>query len=111
MRRNWSPSARSFAGALVFFVSATAAAPPAAAAGAQTPARSATLAAAAEARVAALEPAAVLAATQAPAAPAEGPEPFLKTPKGVIAVVLMAGVTAWLIQSRISNKVDSPGRQ
>ncbi len=38
-------------------------------------------------------------------------KPFLKTTKGVAALVLMAGVSAWLVQSRIHNKVVSPGRQ
>jgi hypothetical protein len=46
-----------------------------------------------------------------PAPGSASSKPFLKTPKGVVAVVLMAGVSAWLVQSRIHNKVVSPGRQ
>jgi hypothetical protein len=51
------------------------------------------------------------AAKTAPAAAATGSEPFFKSPKGIVALVLTIGATAWLIQSRNSNKVTSPGRQ
>ena len=38
------------------------------------------------------------------------PKPFLKTTRGIVSVCLMAGMAAWLIQSRKSNEVVSPGR-
>jgi hypothetical protein len=38
-------------------------------------------------------------------------KPFFKSTKGIVSVILMAGVTGWVIQSRNHNKVVSPGRQ
>jgi hypothetical protein len=102
--------ARRLAGALALVVGLTLVAPPAFAAGpAPGP-----LAAAVNAKVESMPAAAVVqAGAQAKPAtvPAEVPKPFFKTPKGVVALVLTAGATAWLIQSRNSNKVTSPGRQ
>ena len=45
-----------------------------------------------------------------PASQAAPPKPFLKTPRGVVSVVLMVGLAAWLVQSRSHNQVVSPGR-
>jgi len=36
---------------------------------------------------------------------------FFKTPQGIAALVLMAGVVGWTIESRINGAVHSPGRQ
>jgi hypothetical protein len=86
-------------------------APPAFAAGPATAPRP--IAAAATAKVEALPAASLAQAAQAPAtatAPT-GEKPFFKTGKGIAALVLTIGATAWLVQSRNSNKVTSPGRQ
>jgi hypothetical protein len=101
--------ARRLAGALAVVVGLTLVAPPAFAA-VPAPA-SHPITAAATAKVAALPAASLAQAAPAAAPPASADKPFFKTPKGVVALVLTAGATAWLIQSRNSNKVTSPGRQ
>ncbi len=71
-----------------------------------------TLVQAAAARTAALDTSAALARAQDPAAASTTPsKPFLKTTKGVVSLILVAGATAWVVQSRIDNKVSSPARQ
>ena len=104
--------AKLLAGALALVVGLTVVAPPAFAAGPAPDPRPITAAAAAKIEA---MPAAGLAQV-APAAPATAPidtahKPFFKTGKGIAALVLTIGATAWLIQSRNSNKVSSPGRQ
>ncbi|HSD27467.1 MAG TPA: hypothetical protein VLL75_09185 [Vicinamibacteria bacterium] len=106
--------ARFLAGALAVVLGLTLVAPPAFAAGPATAASPHPIAAAATAKVEAL-PAATL-AQAAPAAPPAVPaetagKPFFKTTKGIAALVLTIGATAWLVQSRSSNKVTSPARQ
>jgi hypothetical protein len=71
------------------------------------------LAAAAAAVVEGIPSAALAQAGQtAPVAPAAtSSKSFFKTPTGIVALVLTAGIAAWTIESRINNKVTSPGRQ
>jgi len=105
--------ARFLSGILALVVGLTLVAPPAFAAEALAAVPAQPLAAAAAAKVNAMPAAALAQAAQAmPAtATAETSTPFFKTTKGVVSLVLMAGATAWLVQSRINNKVSSPGRQ
>ena len=52
-------------------------------------------------------------AAEAPAAATPSPtesRPFFKTPKGAAAIILMAGVTAYTIHSRICCALHSPAR-
>ena len=106
-RRSW---ARCLSAALALAVGLVAL--PSMAAEAPAPPQSRPLATATAAKLAGLEPALATAFAQAgPAGTSGESKPFLKTKKGVLAVVMMAGATAWLIQSRIDNKVSSPGRK
>jgi hypothetical protein len=106
--------ARPLAGTLALILGLTLVAPPAFAAEAQATAPARPLAAAAAAKVEAM-PAAALAqaaqATPAPAAPATGGKPFLKSTKGIIAVLLMATGLTWAAVSRSQDAVHSPARQ
>jgi hypothetical protein len=105
---------RLLAGALALIVGLTLVAPPAFAA---TPGPIAAAAAAkidtvpAEALAQAAQTTPAAQAAPAAAAAETGNKPFFKSPKGIVALVLTIGATAWLIQSRNSNKVTSPGRQ
>lgn len=106
------PWTRGLAGLLVLSMGAGATQALAAEVGAEAPVKAKTLAAAAEAKLAALDTAAALATTQA--ATASQPPPskgFFKTPTGVIALVLFAGAAAWTVESRINNAVHSPARK
>jgi hypothetical protein len=69
-----------------------------------------TLVQAATARAAALDLSAARATVPAPGPSATQDKPFLKTTKGVVSLILVAGATAWVVQSRIDNKVSSPAR-
>jgi hypothetical protein len=92
----------------------TLAAPPAAAAGAVEPTRQTTLAAGVAARVAATanRSVAIAPTLQLGGAAAGESKPFFKTGRGIAALVLMVGASAWLVQSRTSdNVVHSPGRK
>jgi len=116
VNRNLSPWARGVAVALAVLMGLTFAAPPAAVAG--TPEaphnNDMSLATAAAARVAATANHAVTIAPAqgAPGAGAGESKSFFKTGKGIAALVLMVGCTAWLIASRKSGDVvHSPGRQ
>jgi hypothetical protein len=75
--------------------------------------QAATPLAASTARVLAkLDTSGAIAPAQAPAATTEttGSPSFFKTKKGVIALVLMAGITAYTIHSRISDHIHSQVR-
>ena len=101
------------AGALAFVVGLTLVAPPAFAAEPTTVGTPRPIAAAATAKVEAM-PAATLAQVAPTPSAAIAPsneKPFFKTGKGIAALVLTIGATAWLVQSRIDNKVSSPGRK
>lgn len=113
MNRYSSPWARGVAAALAVLMGLTAA-PPLAAAGMPESPHKTTLAVAAATKVAATADQAVaIAPTQdAGGAVAGDSKPFFKTGKGIAALVLMVGATAWLVASRKSgNVVHSPGRQ
>jgi len=66
---------------------------------------------------AASRPSGVAEATSTPTLQQQAPvaEPakksFFKTPQGIAALVLMAGVVGWTVESRINGAVHSPGRQ
>ncbi|TMB54283.1 MAG: hypothetical protein E6J47_08290 [Chloroflexi bacterium] len=106
--------ARPLAGVLAFLLGLGVAAP-ATAGEAASPVRAAqklTLVQAAAVRTAAFDTSAALARAQGPAAPSATPsKPFFKTTKGVVSLILVAGATAWVVQSRIDNKVSSPVHQ
>ncbi len=101
--------AKPVAAALAVLLSVVAVAPPAWAA-TQTAAasRTATLTASAFAKVAALSSAELLASQDA--APAEVPQSFFKTRKGVIALLLFAGATTFTFVSKSRDRVKSPIR-
>ena len=67
--------------------------------------------------LAAASPAGAAETTSTPTLRQEAPaaEPakksFFKTPQGIAALVLMAGVVGWTVESRINGAVHSPGRQ
>lgn len=65
------------------------------------------LASSAEARLARLDTTALAAQAAATGTGSEN-KPFFKTTKGVVSLILVAAATAWLVQSRIDNKVSSP---
>lgn len=112
MNRYPSPWARGVAATLAVLMGLTAAPP--LAAGTLEPPRQTTLAAAAATKVAATANQAVaIAPTQdAGGAGAGESKPFFKTGKGIAALVLMVGASAWVIASRKSGDVvHSPGRQ
>jgi hypothetical protein len=108
---------RLLAGALALVVGLTLGAPPAIAAGpAPGP-----IAAAATAKVEAIPAASLAQVTQttpatpaAPAAPAvasgTGEKPFLKTTKGVVALVLLGGVLGYTVYAFSNDRVSSPQR-
>lgn len=113
MTRNLKQS-RLLAGALALVVGLTLGAPPAIAAGpAPGP-----IAAAATAKVEAIPAASLAQVTQAtPAAPAApavasgtGEKPFLKTTKGVVALVLLGGVLGYTVYAFSNDRVSSPQR-
>jgi hypothetical protein len=112
MRRNLSPWTRKVCAALVVLLGLALSAPPAFAEQ-TTPAQPSPLAAAAEAKVATLDPSAVVTAPQAPApaAPtAESGKSFFKTKKGAAALVLFVGVAGWTLASRLTDAIQSPAR-
>lgn len=108
-----SQLARLLGGALALVVGLTLAAPPALAAETATVALvSGPIAAAAVAKVEAM-PAATQAAKATPApaaATAPGSKRFFSGPKGVIAIVLMAGTLGYMAHSMSSDRVKSPAR-
>ena len=104
MTRHW-PLARLLAAALALLVGVTFAAPPAQAAG---PA-SGPISAAAAAKVAAM-PSAQAAQAAQPAAPATSQKPFIKTGKGALAFVLLAGALGLTIYSFSNDRVKSPAK-
>ena len=104
-----SQLARLLGGALALVVGLTLAAPPALAAETATVALvSGPIAAAAVAKVEAM-PAATQAAKATPAT-APGSKRFFSGPKGVIAIVLMAGTLGYMAHSMSSDRVKSPAR-
>ena len=107
----YSKHARLLAGALALVVGLTFVAPPAFAGGTGALVTPRPITAAAIAKVEALPAAALAQAAQAPATAPTAEKPFFKSGKGIAALVLTIGATAWLVQSRIDNKVSSPGRQ
>ena len=106
MTRHW-PIARILCGALAILIGLTAVAPPALAASPSP--RPLTNAAAA--KVAAIPDAALAQSPQAtaPAAtkPADG-QSFLRSPKGAIAVALLAGALGYTVYSFSHDRVQSP---
>jgi hypothetical protein len=102
--------ARFLAGVLALVVGLTFGAPPALAAGPATTADPRPIADAATAKVAALPAAALAQAT--PAAPSAAPasKPFLKTTKGAIALVLVAGALGMAFYSFGHDRVKSPAK-
>lgn len=114
MRREVSPWVRAVAGALTVAVGLAFAAPPVAAeevAPPAPPAQKITLAAAAEAKLAKLDPADALAPIQDPAGAAGDGKPFLKTPKGMLALGLMIAGTAYTFYSKKEDRILSPIRE
>lgn len=106
--------ARPLAGAVALLVALALASPPCLAGDAppsQLPPAT-PLADATAAKVAALNPAPEVALVQGagPAASAES-KPFLKTPKGIATIVLMAVGLTWAAVSRNKDAVHSPARQ
>lgn len=106
--------ARPVAGALALVVGLTLAAPPIFAAGSQATIPTQPLVAAAAAKVnsmpvGSLGPAAQAAPT--PAAQDTGGKPFLKSTKGILAVLLMATGVTWVAISRSQDAVHSPARK
>jgi hypothetical protein len=115
VRRSVSRSTRLWAGALAALVGLTLAAPPFA--GADTkpvaPIMATTIQAAASARLAALDTSAAVRPSQAGGAATSGEpkQPFIKSTKGIIAVLLLAGGITWALVSRSQDAVHSPGRK
>ena len=106
MTRHW-PLARLLSAALALLVGLTVAAPPALAGGAQPR----PLSAAAAAKVASI-PNAELAQAAQPAAPAPTPasKPFIKSGKGALAFVLLAGAIGYTAYSLSNDRVKSPAK-
>jgi hypothetical protein len=105
VRRNLNPWARGSASLLILAMGLTVAQPARAAEAKSARARS--LAAAAADRVASMD---VTQATTPPAAEAKSSKSFFATPKGIAALVLMAGVTAYTVHSRLTSAIHSPAR-
>lgn len=107
MTRHW-PLARLLAAALALLVGVTFAAPPAQAAGPAT----GPISTAAAAQVAAMPNAQAAQAAQAaqPAAPATAQKPFIKTGKGALAFVLLAGALGMTFYSYSHDRVKSPAK-
>lgn len=113
MRRNSIPWVRAVAGALVLSLGLCLTAPPAGAAEASASASSPSKSlAATAARLATLDASRGVRMTQAgaPAAAPESASSFFKSPKGILSVLLMVGVTAYTIHSRISDHLHSQVR-
>ena len=98
------PLARLLSGGLALLVGVTLTAAPALAAGPARP-----LAAAAATRVAAI-PAAALAQAAQPAAQPASDKPFLKSGKGALALVLLAGALGYTFYSFSHDRVKSPAK-
>jgi hypothetical protein len=103
LTRHW-PLARLLAAALALLVGVTFAAPPAQAGPATGP-----ISAAAAAQVAAMPNAQAAQAAQ-PAAPATSQKPFIKTGKGALAFVLLAGALGLTFYSFSNDRVKSPAK-
>jgi hypothetical protein len=101
LTRHW-PLARLLAAALALLVGVTFAAPPAQAAGPAT----GPISAAAAAKVAAMPNA----QAAQPAAPATSQKPFIKTGKGALAFVLLAGALGLTFYSFSNDRVKSPAK-
>lgn len=85
---------------------------PASAADTPTPQPNRPLTAATAAKLAKLDAMQAAAFLQAaPAATSGESKPFLKSPKGVIAITVLAGGIAWVVVSRNKDAVQSPARQ
>lgn len=104
--RHASPWIRAVAGSLVLLVALTFSAPLAAAGEASASAPPKPLSAAMATTLAKLDPAAAIAPTQG-AAPTSGGKSSWKSPKGAIAIVLMLGITAYTIKSRVDDHIHS----
>ena len=79
----------------------------------QAPAQPTTLAAAAEARIEALDPAeaaAAIAPVQSQATDTAGEPGFFKTSKGIAVLALFAGGVTWTLISKSQDRVKSPIR-
>jgi hypothetical protein len=115
VRRSVSRPTRLWAGTLAALVGLTLAAPPFAGADAKpvAPLEGTSIRAAASARLAALDTGAAVRLTQAGGAASSGEsnQPFIKSTKGIIAVVLLAGGITWAIVSRSKDAVHSPARK
>ena len=115
MRRSVSRSTRLWAGTLAALVGLTLAAPPFAGADAKpvAPIVGTSIQAAASARLDTLDTSAAVRLSQAGGAATgdESNQSFIKSPKGVIAVLLLAGGITWAIVSRSKDAVHSPGRK
>ena len=94
--------ARPLAGALALAIGVTFAAPPPSTAAPRP------IASAAEAKVAALPTSAL--AQAAPASTSTSDKSFIKTKKGAIAVVLLAGAIGYTAYSLSNDRVKSPAR-
>jgi hypothetical protein len=98
---------------LALVLGLTLTAPPAFAADSASTGRPRPIAAAADARLAALPAEALPQATPAApaAAPAEpGKKPFFKTTKGAIALVLIAGILGYTAYSMSNDRIKSPAK-
>jgi predicted lipoprotein with Yx(FWY)xxD motif len=104
LTRHW-PLARLLAAALALLVGVTFAAPPAQAAGLAT----GPISTSAAAQVAAMPNAQAAQAAQ-PATPAPSQKPFIKTGKGALAVVLLAGALGLTFYSFSNDRVKSPAK-
>ena len=108
-----NPWTRTAIAALALTLGAGVVAPPAWAGDSSPRATQATPIANAAAKIGAMDASKGLRAAQAPATAAgttTESRPFFKSPKGAIAIVMMAGVMAYTIHSRTCCAIQSPGR-
>jgi hypothetical protein len=115
VRRSVSRPTRLWAGVLAALVGLTLVAPPFAGADAKpvAPPAGTSIRAAASAKLATLDSSAAVRLTQAgaDASSGESHQPFIKSTKGIIAVLLLAGGITWAIVSRSKDAVHSPARK
>ena len=114
MRRSVSRSTRLWAGALAALMGLTLA-PRFAGADPKpvAPLAEKSIRAATNARLATLDTSAAVQLSQAGGAAASGEsgQPFIKSRKGIVAVLLLAGGITWAVVSRSQDAVHSPGRK
>lgn len=113
MTRSLTSRVKAIASALAFALGLTWAAPPAGASEVklQNPPQKTSLAAATSAKLAKLDTSNAVRATQraAPSASTSS-ESFLKSPKGIAVILLMAVGTGYAIYSARSERIANPGR-